>query len=183
MVRIVIAALLSAAATGLLIAALLTASPTSGQVLSAVALFLIADLNLLGTVFAESRRRANRELERTPARTGSSSPRSETSASEQAAERRAASQLLTTIEALAEHQEEAIEGKTAVDVILLATGRNKIAVIKELREGIGGGLRETKHLADKADREPVLIATNMPLGAARTLAQRLTAAGARVLLR
>lgn len=179
MVRIVIAALLSAAATGLLIAAILTASPTSGQVLSAVALFLIADLNLLGTVFAESRRRANREMERANA----PRPVVRRGAGEEAAERRAATQLLSTIEALAEYQEEAIEGKTAVDVILLATGRNKIAVIKELREGIGGGLRETKKLADQADREPVLIAGNMPVGAAQRLAQRLTAAGARVLLR
>ncbi len=186
MVRIAFAGLLSLAATGLLIGALLSSSPTSGQVLAAVGLFVIADLNLIGTVLAESKRRSNRDAGPGKARAGRGRPgatdRTE-SAAEQAAERRTATQLLTTLEALADHQEESIAGKSAVDVVLLAPGKNKIAVIKELREHLGGGLAESKELADRAGREPVLLASGMPIEQARRISTALSNAGARVLLR
>ncbi len=182
MVRIAIAGLLSLAATGLLIGALLTSSPTSGQVLSAIGLFVIADLNLIGTVFAEARRRSRRDAGSETARVGRGRPRAEVR-TESAAERRSASQLLTTLEALADHQEESIAGKSAVDVVLLAPGKNKIAVIKELREHLGGGLAESKELADRAGKEPVLLASSMPIEQARRISTALSNAGARVLLR
>lgn len=181
MVRIVIAAMLSALATGLFVAAFLTASITSAQTVSALGLVVIADLNLAATIVGESRRRV-REAER-----GATSRRSRqdepSDAGQEAIEQREAARLMSTLEVVAEHQESAIAGRPAVDVVLLATGKNKIAVIKELREYLGGGLAEAKDLADRAGHEPVLLASNMPVERARRFADALHNAGARALLR
>ena len=181
MVRIVIAALLSALATGLLVAAVLTSSITSAQTLSAIGLVVIADLNLVATIVGESRRRARQAaMAPAPSRTERDEP---VDAGQAAMERREAVRLMTTLDAVAEYQESAIAGRSAVDVVLLATGRNKIAVIKELREHLGGGLADAKELADRAGKEPVLVAASMPVERARRFADALQRAGARTLLR
>lgn len=181
MTRIVIAVVLSGFATVLFVVALLTSGFASAQSLSALALVVIADLNVLGTVMGESRRRARR-AEAGPREP--KQPRSEPAgAGQEAIERREAVRLMTTLEAVAEHQEASIAGRSAVDVVLLAPGRNKIAVIKELRQHLGGGLAEAKDLADRAGKEPVLLAASMPIDRARMFADALQAAGARVLLR
>lgn len=181
MTRIVIAALLSALATGLFAAALLTASITSAQSLSALGLVVIADLNLAGTILGESRRRA-RQAEREPA-SRPASRHAVADAGQSAIQQREAARLLSTLEVVVEHQESAIAGRSVVDVVLLATGKNKIAVIKQLREYLGGGLAEAKDLADRAGKEPVLLATNMPVARARQFAEALQKAGGRALLR
>lgn len=181
MTRIVIAGLLSGFATLLFVAALLSTGFASGQSLSALALVVIADLNVVGTVVGESRRRARQAAAgpREPRRSREE-PRG---AGQEAIERREAARLMTTLEAVAEHQEASIAGRSAVDVVLLAPGRNKIGVIKELREFLGGGLAEAKDLADRAGKEPVLLAAGMPVERARAFADALQRAGARVLLR
>ncbi len=181
MVRIVIAGGLSALATGLFVAAILTSGVTSAQSLSALALVVIADLNFVFTLIGESRRKA-REAERGPVER---TPRREEPANsgQEAIEQRAAARLMTTIEAVAEYQETAIAGRSAVDVVLLTAGKNKIAVIKELREYLGGGLAEAKDLADRAGKEPVLLAASMPIDRAKAFADALHRAGGRALLR
>jgi ribosomal protein L7/L12 len=172
---------LSGFATVLFVAALLSTGFTSGQSLSALALVVVADLNVVGTVLGESRRRARR------AEAGPREPKRRqeepVDAGQQAIERREATRLLTALEAVAQHQEASIAGRAAVDVVLLAPGRNKIAVIKELRAFLGGGLAESKQLADRAGKEPVLLAAGMPIERARSFADALQRAGARVLLR
>lgn len=181
MVRAVIAGLLSALATGLLVAAILTSGPTSAQTLSAIGLVVIADLNFVATLIGESRRRS-RDAEHQGARTGPvrSGPRDR---GQEAIEQREAARLMSTLEAVAEHQESSISGRDVVDVVLLTPGRNKIAVIKEIREHLGGGLAEAKELADQAGKEPVLVAANMPVARARAFADALHRAGGRALLR
>ena len=187
MVRIFIAALLAACATALLIASLLTGDAGSGQVLSAIALFVIADLNLLGSVYAESRRRA-REAERVGQSAAPASRRRREQEmppppDELEAQRQETGQLLTTLEAAAEHQERLIDGRAQVDLILLSPGRNKIAVIKEIREHTGSGLGEAKRLADDAGKAPVLLASGIPIERARTAAEAINRVEGRAVLR
>jgi ribosomal protein L7/L12 len=183
MARIFIAALLAAGSTVLLIASLMTSDAGSGQVLSAIALFVIAGLNLLGSVYAEKRRRAmseEQEAVAVPVRRRRETP-PEPDALEEPVE--ATSKLLSTLEALAEHQERVIGARSEVDLILLSPGRNKIAVIKEIREHTGSGLGEAKRLADDAGKAPVLVASGMPVERARLAADAIIKAGGKALLR
>jgi ribosomal protein L7/L12 len=62
-------------------------------------------------------------------------------------------------------------------VYLVDAGRNKIMVIKTIREAMGLGLREAKDLVDSA---PVLVVSGWDDGEAAALKSELEAAGARV---
>jgi large subunit ribosomal protein L7/L12 len=62
-------------------------------------------------------------------------------------------------------------------VVLLDAGRNKIKVIKVVREATGLGLKETKDLVEAA---PVAVAGGLSAHAAEALRRDLEAAGARV---
>jgi large subunit ribosomal protein L7/L12 len=187
MVRLVIAGMLLCGAVALLVVALLNAGPTSGEVLSAVGLVIIAGLNLVGTGYSESRRRA-RKAEAlggsAPARTRRErEPRSQPPPPTSREPALAAMDLSASLEALARKQEAEFGPRSTVDVILLNPGRNKIAVIKALREGLGTGLREAKDMADRSGREPVLLASSMPAERAREFSRALQSAGAQVRLR
>jgi len=72
------------------------------------------------------------------------------------------------------------EEKSTFNVELKATGDQKIAVIKVLREAIGMGLKEAKDLADAA---PKVVKEGMDKTAADELKQKLEAVGATVELK
>jgi large subunit ribosomal protein L7/L12 len=62
-------------------------------------------------------------------------------------------------------------------VFLVDPGRNKIAVIKAVREATGLGLKEAKDLVEAA---PVQVASGLDAGAADEFRYRLRKAGAQV---
>ena len=71
----------------------------------------------------------------------------------------------------------AVEEKTEFNVILKATGPNKIAVIKEVRGLTGLGLKEAKELVDGA---PNAIKEGIGKDEAEAVKTKLTDAGAEV---
>lgn len=71
----------------------------------------------------------------------------------------------------------AAEEKTAFDVILAATGAQKINVIKVVRELTGLGLKEAKDLVEGA---PKAVKTGVAKEEAETMKKKLTEAGATV---
>jgi len=70
--------------------------------------------------------------------------------------------------------------KTEFDVVLASAGGNKIAVIKEVREATGLGLKEAKDLVDGA---PKVVKEKVAKAAAEELKGKLEAAGATVELK
>ncbi|MFI3228632.1 MAG: 50S ribosomal protein L7/L12 [Bacillota bacterium] len=71
-----------------------------------------------------------------------------------------------------------VEEKTEFDVVLVSAGSNKIAVIKAVREAVGGlGLVEAKGLVEGA---PKTLKEGLPKDAADAMAEKLKAAGAEV---
>lgn len=76
--------------------------------------------------------------------------------------------------------EEVKEEKSIFNVELKASGAQKIAVIKVLREAIGLGLKEAKDLADAA---PKIIKEGMDKATAEELKKKLEEAGATVELK
>ncbi len=80
--------------------------------------------------------------------------------------------------AAAEAEEgEAAEEKNEFDVILLAAGDKKIAVIKEVRDITGLGLKEAKALVDEA---PKPVKEKVSRDEADKIAEQLREAGAQV---
>ncbi|MDR2099015.1 MAG: 50S ribosomal protein L7/L12 [Rickettsiales bacterium] len=75
---------------------------------------------------------------------------------------------------------EAAEEKTDFDVVLASAGGNKIAVIKEVREITGLGLKEAKDLVDGA---PKSVKSGVAKAAAEEMKAKLEAAGATVELK
>lgn len=75
---------------------------------------------------------------------------------------------------------EAVEEKTNFDVILKASGDQKIKVIKVVREATGLGLKEAKDLVDGA---PKKVKEALPKEEAEALAAKLKEAGAEVELK
>ena len=71
----------------------------------------------------------------------------------------------------------AVEEKTAFDVILAATGAQKINVIKVVRELTGLGLKEAKDLVEGA---PKPVKTGVTKEESETMKKKLTEAGATV---
>jgi|SRR3989344_6945820 len=76
--------------------------------------------------------------------------------------------------------EVAEEEKSTFTVELKATGGQKIAVIKVLREALGLGLKEAKDLADQA---PKVVKEGMDKTGAEELKKKLEAAGATIELK
>lgn len=74
----------------------------------------------------------------------------------------------------------AAEEKTEFNVVLASAGGNKIAVIKEVREITGLGLKDAKDLVDGA---PKIIKENVGKAAAEEMKAKLEAAGATVELK
>ncbi|MDR3126347.1 MAG: 50S ribosomal protein L7/L12 [Rickettsiales bacterium] len=70
--------------------------------------------------------------------------------------------------------------KTEFDVVLASAGGNKIAVIKEVREITGLGLKEAKDLVDGA---PKTVKESAPKASAEEIKAKLEAAGATVELK
>ncbi|MFH1426389.1 MAG: 50S ribosomal protein L7/L12 [Candidatus Kerfeldbacteria bacterium] len=75
---------------------------------------------------------------------------------------------------------EAAEEKSAFDIELAATGDNKIAVIKAVREVTQLGLKEAKDLVDGA---PAIVAEGVKKEEAEEMKGKLEAAGAQVNLK
>ncbi|MBI2021140.1 50S ribosomal protein L7/L12 [Candidatus Giovannonibacteria bacterium] len=75
---------------------------------------------------------------------------------------------------------EAKEEKSAFNVEIKATGDQKIAVIKVLREAVGLGLKEAKDLVDAA---PKVVKEGMDKAGAEELKKKLEEAGATVELK
>jgi large subunit ribosomal protein L7/L12 len=75
---------------------------------------------------------------------------------------------------------EAAEEKTSFNVELTATGSNKIAVIKVVREATGKGLKDAKDMVDAA---PKMIKEGATKEEAEALKKQLTEAGAQVTLK
>lgn len=75
---------------------------------------------------------------------------------------------------------EAAEEKTSFNVELTATGGNKIAVIKVVREVTGKGLKEAKDLVDAA---PKMVKEGATKDEADELKKKLEEAGAQVALK
>ena len=72
----------------------------------------------------------------------------------------------------------AAEEKTSFDVILLETGGNKIAVIKEVRASVAGlGLAEAKTLVESA---PKALKEGVTKEEAEEIKKKIEAAGAKV---
>ncbi|GMW03481.1 MAG: 50S ribosomal protein L7/L12 [Candidatus Hydrogenedentota bacterium] len=76
--------------------------------------------------------------------------------------------------------EAAPEGPTAFDVVLVEAGANKINVIKEVRAITGLGLKEAKDLVDGA---PKPVKEDLDEAEAKSLKEKLEAAGAKVELK
>jgi large subunit ribosomal protein L7/L12 len=74
----------------------------------------------------------------------------------------------------------AVEEKTAFSVVLMSSGANKIAVIKEVRAMTSLGLKEAKDLVDAA---PKPIKDGVPKEEAAEMKKKLEAAGATVELK
>lgn len=74
----------------------------------------------------------------------------------------------------------AAEEKTEFNVVLASAGGNKIAVIKEVREITGLGLKDAKDLVDGA---PKTIKENVGKAVAEEMKAKLEAAGATVELK
>ncbi|MBP8822699.1 MAG: 50S ribosomal protein L7/L12 [Flavobacteriales bacterium] len=72
---------------------------------------------------------------------------------------------------------DAAEAKTSFDVILKASGANKLAVVKLVKELSGLGLKEAKELVDGA---PKPLKEGVSKEEAESLKQQLTEAGAEV---
>ena len=72
---------------------------------------------------------------------------------------------------------EAAEGKTEFDVILIAAGANKVAVIKAVRGATGLGLKEAKDLVESA---PAALKEGVSKDDAEALKKSLEEAGAEV---
>jgi len=72
---------------------------------------------------------------------------------------------------------DAAEVKTSFDVILLAGGQSKLAVVKLVKELTGLGLKEAKDLVDGA---PKPVKEGVSKEDAESLKQQLTEAGAEV---
>jgi large subunit ribosomal protein L7/L12 len=71
----------------------------------------------------------------------------------------------------------AVEEKTSFNVILKASGANKLAVVKIVKELTGLGLKEAKDLVDGA---PKPVKEGVDKGTAEELKAKLTEAGAEV---
>lgn len=71
----------------------------------------------------------------------------------------------------------AAEAKTAFDVILKASGANKLAVVKLVKDLTGLGLKEAKELVDGA---PKPVKEGVSKEEAESLKKQLTEAGAEV---
>jgi large subunit ribosomal protein L7/L12 len=71
----------------------------------------------------------------------------------------------------------AAEEKTEFSVVLTNFGANKVAVIKEVREATGLGLKEAKDLVEGA---PAAVKEGLPKKDAEELKKKLEAAGASV---
>jgi len=72
----------------------------------------------------------------------------------------------------------AVEEKTSFDVILVETGGNKIAVIKEVRASVSGlGLAEAKALVESA---PKALKEGVTKEEAEEIKKKIEAAGAKV---
>lgn len=72
----------------------------------------------------------------------------------------------------------AVEEKTSFDVILVETGGNKIAVIKEVRAAVSGlGLAEAKALVESA---PKALKEGVTKEEAEEIKKKIEAAGAKV---
>jgi large subunit ribosomal protein L7/L12 len=71
----------------------------------------------------------------------------------------------------------AVEEKTAFDVILIAGGDNKLAVVKMVKDLTGLGLKEAKDAVDKA---PSPLKTGVTKDEANALKTQLEEAGAKV---
>ena len=74
----------------------------------------------------------------------------------------------------------AVEEKTSFSVVLISSGPNKIAVIKEVRAMTSLGLKEAKDLVDAA---PKPVKDGVPKEEAAELKKKLEAAGATVELK
>jgi len=74
----------------------------------------------------------------------------------------------------------AVEEKTSFTVVLVSTGANKIAVIKEVRTMTSLGLKEAKDLVDAA---PKPVKEGVPKEEAEEMKKKLEAAGATVELK
>ena len=74
----------------------------------------------------------------------------------------------------------AVEEKTAFSVVLVSSGANKIAVIKEVRAMTSLGLKEAKDLVDAA---PKPVKDGVPKEEAAEMKKKLEAAGATVELK
>ena len=74
----------------------------------------------------------------------------------------------------------AVEEKTAFSVVLISSGANKIAVIKEVRTITNLGLKEAKDLVDGA---PKTVKDGLPKAEAEEIKKKLEAAGATVELK
>ncbi len=72
---------------------------------------------------------------------------------------------------------EAVEEKTAFDVVLKSAGAAKLAVVKLVKELTGLGLKEAK---DAVDACPSVIKEGIPKDEAESLAKQLQEAGAEV---
>lgn len=72
----------------------------------------------------------------------------------------------------------AVEEKTSFDVVLVETGGNKIAVIKEVRAAVSGlGLAEAKALVESA---PKALKEGVTKEEAEEIKKKIEAAGAKV---
>lgn len=75
---------------------------------------------------------------------------------------------------------EVVEEKSSFDVVLKATGANKLAIVKLVKELTGLGLKEAKDLVDAA---PSVIKEGVTKDEAEALSKALTEGGAEVELK
>lgn len=128
-----------------------------------IAVWVVADTALVATMVGQTR--ATQDARRPAAQRRGP------------AERRAAAQLSGALGSVI--AERSADGPPGTSVVLLENGRNKIAVIKALKDELKTGLRQAKELADSADGGPAIVATGLGPADAERLLRELHAAGAR----
>lgn len=77
-------------------------------------------------------------------------------------------------------EEAVVEEKTDFDIMLNSAGSAKLAVVKEVKNLLGVGLKEAKDLVDGA---PAVIKEGVPKAEAESIKSALEAAGAEVELK
>ncbi len=94
-----------------------------------------------------------------------------------------ASTIVTAAPGITAEEDKKENVKSSFDVVITGVGEKKIEVIKALRDITGGGLKDSKDIADKTVHEPQVIKEGTGKEDAEEIKKKLEEAGASVELK